>query len=90
MQQLEKVLELETHKGEELKDELEQESDRVQELNKKLEESRKMQDQADCQAKVVELEQGWRESGTQRPGAWPVSRRSSPGLWPPWTPTTAR
>ena len=61
VQQLEKVLELETLKGEELKKVLEQESDRVQELNKKLEESHKVQEpaeQADCQAKVVELEQG--------------------------------
>ena len=60
VQQLEKVLELETLKGEELKKVFQQESDRVQELNKKLEESHKVQEpaeKADCQAKVVEVEQ---------------------------------
>ena len=59
VQQLEKVLELDTLKGEKPKNKLEQESDRVLELNKKLKESHKVQElatHADCQANVVELE----------------------------------
>ena len=60
VQQLEKVLELDTLKGEKPKNKLDQESDRVLELNKKLKESHKVQElatHADCQANVVELEQ---------------------------------
>ena len=46
VQQLEKVLELDTLKGEKPKNKLEQESDRVLELNKKLKESHKVHELA--------------------------------------------
>ena len=76
VQQLEKVLELDTLKGEKPKNKLEQESDRVLELNKKLKESHKVQElatHADCQANVVELELEQELEGVRDSAAWSLA-----------------